>query len=253
MQPNVIRWRRFLSMCEKHAVIPIRLCAVDGRSNTIVDNGIVSTHWDSTMNATYDGSCFSNTAIPLTPSERACAASHIEAWRCTIAALTAKNDIYENFIRNSRRVCGLQKTGDAQDYMLIFEDDAMICRLKEQPFVMRMRQVRRALPDDFDICYLGYAAPKKVLAKPKKIKNLLFKPEYLWQLHGYMLSVQGAKKLLSFLPVNQPVDNFVATLLSEEKINGYAMLPSEQFVKQEAYAASKKKKDSNINHSARLK
>lgn len=233
-------------MCEKHAVMPIRVPAVNGRDpDVVLTDSVVSTHWDSTLNAQYDGSCFANTAIPMTPTERACATSHVEAWRQAVAALSGMGDISTYLLRHG--------FDNQQDYIIIFEDDAHICRLKEKSFIERVRQVRHALPNDFDICYLGYAAPKRVVAKPKKIKNLLFKPQYLWQLHGYMLSLQGAEKLLSFLPVNQPVDNFIAQLMCEEKIHAYAVLPREQFVKQEVYSTAKKKKDSNINHSARLK
>ena len=38
-------------------------------------------HWDSTLNSTFDEKCTINKNTPFTPSERACAASHLKVWR----------------------------------------------------------------------------------------------------------------------------------------------------------------------------
>jgi hypothetical protein len=35
----------------------------------------------------------------------------------------------------------------------------------------------------------------------------------LWQLHAYMLTSESAEKLLSYLPISEPVDNFIARLI----------------------------------------
>ena len=49
-------------------------------------------------------------------------------------------------------------------------------------------------------------------------ENGFLRPNYLWHLHGYLLSVKGADALLRELPVVGPVDNFVATLIHEGKL-----------------------------------
>lgn len=41
----------------------------------------MSLHWDSTLNSTFDEKCTINKNTPFTPSERACAASHLKVWR----------------------------------------------------------------------------------------------------------------------------------------------------------------------------
>jgi hypothetical protein len=41
----------------------------------------VSLTWDSTLNAKFDLRCAPNTSVIATPSERACAASHLKVWR----------------------------------------------------------------------------------------------------------------------------------------------------------------------------
>ena len=58
---------------------------------------------------------------------------------------------------------------------------------------------------------------------PGQSKKLAFRagflqPQYLWQLHAYILTGKGAHTLLSNLPVDCPVDNFVAKLIFDGKL-----------------------------------
>ena len=218
---------------------------------------IVATHWDSTLNSKFDKQCAVNSATPLTPSERACAAGHVMVWKL-IYDLSVEQSFHENtsgifrkiphivlnssrdsignlskeeFYRLSRVYSSNQwshhhhKGVNNNKYYLIFEDDFEIKSWltvdhrnasKYCGFMARVDEIQRNLPPETDICYLGYVKPYEVTWKQYG-KNFL-EPTYLWQLHAYLLSPSGAKKLLASLPVNSPVDNFVARLIYEEKL-----------------------------------
>jgi GR25 family glycosyltransferase involved in LPS biosynthesis len=95
------RMRTIIKMCNNLGISGIRVSAIDGNrvnslsdithNDTIQDNldipdTDVTRVWDSTLNNVYDSKCTVNKFTPLTPSERACAASHLKVWR-TIAAI----------------------------------------------------------------------------------------------------------------------------------------------------------------------
>lgn len=102
------------------------------------------------------------------------------------------------------------------DWYLILEDDCSInqrdtASIFGLDFRMQLNDVVRRLPVDWGICYLGYVIPRN--AKKNMIGKHFMKPNYVWQLHAYIISSRSAKYLLSSLPVNKPVDNFLATLI----------------------------------------
>jgi GR25 family glycosyltransferase involved in LPS biosynthesis len=110
------RWRRVSIMCHQHRVVPLRVSAVDGLklqmnssdhhnhdlSSGCADNvpeSDVSIVWNAILNSTFDGNCFPNEATPMTPSERACAASHLNVWRAidnlrgTVLGITSQSSM----------------------------------------------------------------------------------------------------------------------------------------------------------------
>lgn len=99
------RLRTITKMCNNLGISGIRVSAVDGnRTKALSDishnssisdildipDTDVTRLWDSTLNNMYDSKCTINKFTPMTPSERACAASHLKVWR-TIAAI---RDLY---------------------------------------------------------------------------------------------------------------------------------------------------------------
>jgi GR25 family glycosyltransferase involved in LPS biosynthesis len=95
------RMRTSVKMCNNLGISGIRVSAIDGNrmksvsdinhNDTIQDildipDTDVTRVWDSTLNNVYDSKCTVNNFTPMTPSERACAASHLKVWR-TIAAV----------------------------------------------------------------------------------------------------------------------------------------------------------------------
>lgn len=72
--------------CEKAGLLHVRVRAVDGTNsndgcNDTVSIDDISLTWDSTVHSEYESSYPVNDSIAMTPTERACAASHLRTWR----------------------------------------------------------------------------------------------------------------------------------------------------------------------------
>jgi GR25 family glycosyltransferase involved in LPS biosynthesis len=120
--------------------------------------------------------------IQMTRQEVAVALSHIEAWRLIAA-------------------------GDPA-YTLVLEDDAYFTRgfARILEGAWREAMERTGQGGRFDMLYLSYMEAGTNLPKTQ-VSDLLFTPVTgLWQLSGYVLSREGAQKLLDLLPVRGPVD-----------------------------------------------
>merc|ERR1712048_74306 len=117
--------------------------------------------------------------------------------------------------------------------LIVFEDDAL---LKRQ-FLSRLRELETEEPD---VLYLGYtqAAPWR-----RTVGKVVREAEYLWTTVSYVLWPAGARKLLADLPVDQPVDNYMSSLMSSGKLRGFAVKP--QVVKQ----AKPWNVDNDVSHS----
>ena len=116
--------------------------------------------------------------IRMTREEVAIARSHIGVWR--------------SFVESDHR------------FALVLEDDVWIERRFSHDFDLAWRNLSEDQP--FDVLYVSYeearhGAPKEILS------DSLFRPEKgLWFLSGYVISKAGARKLLSLLPCQGPID-----------------------------------------------
>lgn len=175
--------------------------AVDGSSEHIPSE-VVRHRWSTARNWRYVTNIFEGgkdcgyeaVELDLTVGERGCAASHVVLWR-RVAAST--------------------------EPYVILEDDAKFL----PKFVDRTQRALKQLVnagEKPDILYLGYsqAAPWR-----RKVGSAVNEAEYLWTTVGYILWPLGAKKLLAALPVDQPVDNFMAALTSGRVMRGFAVVP----------------------------
>jgi GR25 family glycosyltransferase involved in LPS biosynthesis len=226
-------------MAENLNAIVLRIDACDGLSESHQISPLeVNLSWDSTLNSSFDRNCVLNNSIPMTPSERGCIASHIKAWRIianfgydmdmslgtsthrihSLAKVVQRSHYqrkeYKGYLNEIRK--------QISDWYIICEDDAIICtsEVSNDRLVSTIDKITRSIPETADICYLGYCIPQGT--HPIKYNKLLIKPNYLWQLHSYMLTTRSAKKILSFLPVSEPVDNFLAHLIYDGKLEVYA-------------------------------
>lgn len=123
--------------------------------------------------------------ISMTPQEVAVALSHVSVWRRIAAG--------------------------EQEYALVLEDDVWFrigfARQIDQAWgeLMELDEVR----GQFDILYLSYKEVKNG-AQKSLLSESIFRPvRGLWYMSGYVLSRQGARKLLKLLPCCGPVDLWI--------------------------------------------
>jgi hypothetical protein len=165
---------------------------------------------------------------------------HIKIWRAIASSSTsafAPNISFADLMswnryRGSTRtipdasVLSSSSTGsktEQQEWFLILEDDAAL-RLdpvtragSENNLTWSIFSAIQSLPVDADVLYLGHAIPKKAKFNATKDK-MFFKPNFITQLHSYMITKKTAGILLSFLPVDCPVDIFLARLIHDKII-----------------------------------
>nr|WP_299338380.1 family 16 glycosylhydrolase [Allomuricauda sp.] len=120
--------------------------------------------------------------VSMTKEEVAVSLSHIKAWRTLIQQNRA--------------------------YALILEDDIYF----ETEFAEGLNQIwNELIPGDtntctFDLLYLSFREVEHGYEKRHFSKSLNISVRGLWWLSGYVLSLEGARKLLNELPVEGPID-----------------------------------------------
>jgi GR25 family glycosyltransferase involved in LPS biosynthesis len=180
-----------------------RLAAVDGKREAI-ETSMASTAWHTGRNAEYqkiralrkgwnDLDQYKSRTLFMSAGERGCAMSHIRAWQ----------------------ICA--KHPDDKP-LLVLEDDAE----PVADFNNLFKQCMETLPQDADILYLGYsqAAPWR-----REVGHVLVEAEYVWTTVAYMIWPSCARALLRRVPVDQPVDNWLACLSADEAIKSYCARP----------------------------
>lgn len=126
-----------------------------------------------------------NTPIRMSRAEIAVARSHINVWRQVAASDHA--------------------------YALILEDDVWF----HNGFAKQLDQVWDEVIGEydkrgkFDVLYLSYLEVKGGAPKTFLSNNVFSPLRGLWQLSGYILSREGAEKLLQMLPCRGPIDLWI--------------------------------------------
>jgi GR25 family glycosyltransferase involved in LPS biosynthesis len=224
---NLDRRADRLAACAKHLASYCpelrwkRLPACEGRKE-VIELSEVTTAWHSRRNVEYqkiratrkgwnDHDSYVARTIFMSAGERGCAKSHIVAWR----------------------MCAERTDGKP---LLVLEDDAE----PSQDFSKIFAQCMETLPGDADILYLGYsqAAPWR-----RQVSPVLVEAEYVWTTVAYLIWPRCAAYFLEQLPINQPVDNWMACMCADNKIKSYCVAP--KIVRQ----AGEWNKDSDIRHS----
>ena len=148
------------------------------------------------INTRYDGQREKRTKGPppeLSPSERAIAASHIKLWRAC--------------------------SGDSMTFIL--EDDVVF----EADCAATIQDLVKKVPiQSASLLLLGYFhREEKDLSLADETALLDFKlPQYFWGAHAYGLTAPAAKVLLKRLPVDCPIDDFIAQAVREGVLHCYA-------------------------------
>lgn len=186
--------------------------------------------------------------VTLSPSEKACALSHIASWKGVAMSLPGSEwgGARSPPVRDAHgwTWAGLARGEPLHPppstlhpnglppptpVALILEDDAILV----DRFVDRLDEVLRELPRDFHYCAVGYARPKNapLVDCPAATTSAAAAaeatalgggggnaggtcrhvkiPTMTWYLTGYLLSGEGARHLLRSLPVVGPVDAWI--------------------------------------------
>lgn len=126
-----------------------------------------------------------NSPIRMSRPEVAVARSHIDIWR--------------------------QVAASKHEYVLVLEDDVWF----QSDFTSHMDQAWGEIKTEgdrtgnFDILYVSYVEVKHGAPKTFLSENVFRPVRGLWHLSGYVLSREGAKKLLRLLPCRGPVDLWI--------------------------------------------
>ena len=120
---------------------------------------------------------------PLTIGGIGCALSH--------------RNTYKKIIFNNIQKC------------LILEDDAKL----NADFLKILEEVEQNIPTDFDMLFLGY----HVAYIEENVNNYCFIPDRVYGLFGYIVSLEGAKKLLDIFPISQQIDTVISENMNKFK------------------------------------
>lgn len=196
----------------------------------------VTTSWDSTFNAKFDDKCIADKNTPMIFSERACAATHLKIWRM-VSALLHRRPV-------TTKTCSTR-----------FSACSNLFGLKNH-YLQRItihRQLESA-PDNMDVLYLGAIIPRKVKGisnqRVRSRGRSFIRVKYARQLHAYVLTAKAVKIILDNLPVNAPVDNFIASLVHAGTLMAY--MPERLVVTQQGGGFTNRSDTSDIRHSARI-
>lgn len=163
-----------------------RLDAVNGKADPPVTNDVSET-WDTTRMAKLVN-VYEPMVLNMSVGERGCCASHLKAWR--LAA-------------NMERP------------LVVLEDDAVVL----PNFTETLEQAVNEATDDTSIIFLS----NMDRGAPTPVSKLLQKPWFVWTTVGYVISPQGARQFLSMLPLDMPVDNWLAWYINQGKIKAFAL------------------------------
>lgn len=182
-----------------------RFSATDGKV-TEIPLTEVSTSWHTARNVIYqkqravrkgwnDLDTYQERQLALSPGERGCSSSHIRAWRHCLAL-----------------------AGNTDTPLMVLEDDAA----PTPEFTGHLARAFAALPSDCGLLYLGYsqAAEWRCEVSPN-----LAESTYVWTTVGYIIWPACARTLLSRLPVNEPVDNWMAGISAAGDVKAYCVRP----------------------------
>jgi GR25 family glycosyltransferase involved in LPS biosynthesis len=171
--------------------ITVRIDAVDGRGLTkdnISKDLITKEGIDDAFNSKQ------RVYVPLTIGGIGCALSHKKC--------------YEYIVNNNIQKC------------LILEDDIRV----DDKFVEKINSLEKIVPKDFDMFFLGFHGAHAL----KQVSYDYFIPTRIYGLFGYIVTYEGAKKLLNIFPITEQIDSEIPK--SFDKIKAYSLHKVNAFI-----------------------
>merc|ERR1719230_1387584 len=166
-----------------------RIDAVDGRVKPPAEKD-VKKKW-STGRLAKMFHWYKPKTIKMSPGERGCCASHLKAWR---------------------------KCAASGKPLLVLEDDAVVL----PTFTSTLNQALKEAPKDTGAIWIT----SKDRGTRKRVGKVLMKPTYVWTTVGYVIWPAAAKEFIKLLPMDMPVDNFMAWHIKEGTVKGFSVQPA---------------------------
>lgn len=129
--------------------------------------------------------------IPMSPGERGCCASHLKAWR---------------------------KCAAGKQPLIVLEDDAVLL----PSFTATLEQALKEAPKDIGALWIT----SKDRGTRKRAGKVLMEPSYVWTTVGYVIWPAAAKSFIKLLPMDMPVDNFMAWHIKEGTVKTFSVQPA---------------------------
>jgi GR25 family glycosyltransferase involved in LPS biosynthesis len=129
--------------------------------------------------------------------------NHYELSNGAVGCYLSHMEIYKDMIKNNI------------PYAIILEDDCVINNTKEQ-FWEKVSKIN--IPNDTDICLMHGIIYDNSLTKNENINKV----DFFLCLHFYVVTLEGAKKLVnSLLPIEMQIDSKISRLAYDKKLNLY--------------------------------
>jgi len=129
--------------------------------------------------------------VEMSGGERGCCGSHLKAWR---------------------------KCAASNKPLIVLEDDAVIL----PSFTDTLEKAMREAPADIGALWLT----SKDRGTRKRLGKALMQPSYLWTTVGYVIWPAAARAFIKLLPMDMPVDNFMAWHIKEKYVKGFSVQPA---------------------------
>lgn len=166
-----------------------RLDAVNGREHPPAEKDVCKTY--STLRLAKLFHWYRDRDVTMSGGERGCCASHLKAWR---------------------------KCASSGEPLLVLEDDAVIL----PAFTTTLNRALREAPKDIGMLWLT----KMDRGRRRRIGEVLMQPSFLWTTVGYVIWPKAARALIKLLPMDLPVDNFMAWHAKEGAVCAFSVQPS---------------------------
>lgn len=185
------RWEGVQKSAIKHApwLKMNRLDAVNGRENPPPTKDVCKKY--STLRLAKMFHWYRPKTVEMSGGELGCCASHLKAWR---------------------------KCAASNQPLIVLEDDAVILPC----FTETLDKALKEAPKDIGALWLT----SKDRGTRKRVGEVLMEPSYLWTTVGYVIWPAAAKAFIKLLPMDMPVDNFMAWHIKEKNVNGFSVQPA---------------------------